>query len=65
MGANHYTYWDGVHWMNLFDFNLYGDPAMSISISGNPAPTVSEYGMIVMALLLITIGAVVIRRRGQ
>jgi hypothetical protein len=31
MGANHLTWWGGSHWMNLFDFNLYGDPAMSLS----------------------------------
>jgi len=31
MGANHYTFWDGCHWMNLFDFNLYGEPTMSLS----------------------------------
>jgi len=33
MGANHYTWWGGSHWMNLFDFNLYGDPALSLSES--------------------------------
>ncbi len=31
MGTNQYTWWGGAHWMNLFDFNLYGDPAMSLS----------------------------------
>jgi hypothetical protein len=31
MGANSNGNWNGSHWMNLFDFNLYGDPAMSIS----------------------------------
>jgi len=30
MGANQYTYWEGAHWMNLFGFNLYGDPATSL-----------------------------------
>jgi hypothetical protein len=30
MGANHHTWWGGSHWMNLFDFNLYGDPAMAL-----------------------------------
>jgi hypothetical protein len=26
--------WGGTSWMNLFDFNLYGDPAMSLTVSG-------------------------------
>ncbi len=30
MGANLYGYWDGSHWMNLMDFNLYGDPSVSL-----------------------------------
>ena len=30
MGANHHTWWGGSHWMNLFDFNLYGDPVRSL-----------------------------------
>jgi hypothetical protein len=30
MGVNHYTHWGGVHWQNLFDFNLYGDPATAV-----------------------------------
>jgi hypothetical protein len=30
MGANLYTFWDGCHMMNLFDFNLYGDPSVSL-----------------------------------
>jgi len=34
MGANMNGFWDGCHWMNLMDFNLYGDPAMSISERG-------------------------------
>ena len=42
MGANQYTFWGGTHWMNLFDFNLYGDPALSLfeSFQGTP-PTVT------------------------
>ena len=31
MGANRYSYWDGCHIMNLYDFNLYGDPAATIA----------------------------------
>lgn len=38
MGANLYTYWDGCHMMNLFDFNLYGDPSISLSSRGSAAP---------------------------
>jgi len=34
MGANHYTSWGGDHWMNLFDFNLYGDPTITLLASG-------------------------------
>jgi|GEM_PF-1100729 len=30
MGANQYPYWGGSSWMNLFDFNLYGEPATGI-----------------------------------
>lgn len=41
MGANMNAVWKGTHWMNLMDFNLYGDPAISISEQGvvtvNPA----------------------------
>jgi len=33
MGANLNGSWGGSHWMNLFDFNLYGDPAISLSES--------------------------------
>ncbi|QTA83685.1 Uncharacterized protein dnl_60990 [Desulfonema limicola] len=33
MGKNHLTWWDGCHWMNLFDFNLYGDPSVGINES--------------------------------
>ena len=38
MGAHQYTFWGGSHWMNLFDFNLYGDPALSLfaSFQGTP-----------------------------
>jgi hypothetical protein len=36
MGANYNGNWDGSHWMNLFDFNLYGDPAMSMTEKGVP-----------------------------
>jgi hypothetical protein len=30
MGANSNDYWPGSSWMNLFDFNLYGDPAIAL-----------------------------------
>ncbi len=30
MGANHYTGWGGSHWMNLFDFNVYGNPVTAL-----------------------------------
>ncbi len=38
MGAHQRTNWGGCHWMNLFDFNLYGDPALSLfeSFQGTP-----------------------------
>jgi len=32
------AYWGGASWMNLFDFNLYGDPATSIVIKGSACP---------------------------
>jgi len=32
MGAHYNGSWEGVHWMNLFDFNLYGDPAMPLRL---------------------------------
>jgi len=29
--------WDmGALWMNLLDFNLYGDPSLSLASSGDP-----------------------------
>jgi hypothetical protein len=37
MGASHYTAWGGSHWMNLFDFNLYGEPSMSLDETGTPS----------------------------
>jgi hypothetical protein len=40
MGANHYTSWGGSHWMNLFDFNLYGNPITSLD-DQNTSHTVS------------------------
>lgn len=42
MGAHQYNYWGGCHWMNLFDFNFYGDPSLSLfeSFQGTP-PTVT------------------------
>ncbi len=42
MGAHQYSFWGGCHWMNLFDFNLYGDPSLSLfeSFQGTP-PTVT------------------------
>jgi hypothetical protein len=40
MGANHYTSWGGCHWMNLFDFNVYGNPVTSLSDQA-PAHVVS------------------------
>jgi|GEM_PF-1303859 len=30
MGVHRYSYWDGCHIMNLYDFNLYGDPSATI-----------------------------------
>jgi hypothetical protein len=30
MGVHRYSYWDGCHIMNLYDFNLYGDPSAMI-----------------------------------
>jgi hypothetical protein len=38
MGAHQHTYWGGCHWMNLFDFNLYGDPSLSLFESFATAP---------------------------
>ena len=36
MGTNSNEMWtDGSSWMNLFDFNLYGDPSTSIIIKGS------------------------------
>jgi len=35
MGANMNGYWGSASWMNLFDFNLYGDPTTSLVISGS------------------------------
>jgi len=53
MGANQYTWWGGAHWMNLFDFNLYGDPAMALSecasahtVSTPDTPTGTDLGVI-------------------
>ena len=44
MGVNsNNMYYDGSSWMNLFDFNLYGDPATSIVISG-PSSTLYVSG---------------------
>jgi len=48
MGANQYTWWGGSHWMNLFDFNLYGDPAISISeqsVQVEPSPDIKANGL--------------------
>jgi hypothetical protein len=41
--------WGGVSWMNLFDFNLYGDPATSIVIKGSPCPDCPADGIITNA----------------
>jgi hypothetical protein len=42
MGANLYTYWDGCHMMNLFDFNLYGDPSAALESEGDPSLTLTS-----------------------
>ncbi|MEA1921237.1 MAG: PKD domain-containing protein, partial [Pseudomonadota bacterium] len=41
MGANQRINWGGSHWMNLFDFNLYGDPALSLLEYDQGAPPVT------------------------
>lgn len=37
MGSGLLTYWDGCHMMNLYDFNLYGDPSVSLASEGEAA----------------------------
>ena len=52
-------------WMNYLDFNLYGCPAVGLFTLGEPdsIPTLKEWGMIIMTLLLITVGTVLLRRQ--
>ena len=64
MGANQYTSWDGAHWMNLFDFNLYGDPAMPLSecssahtVSTPDTPTGTDLGVISVSYTYTTGGS--------
>ena len=50
-----------------FEFEVT-DPGLSIEVSQemvNPIPTVSEWGMIIMTLLLLTAGTIVLGRRRQ
>jgi len=44
MGANHYNYWEGCHWMNLFDFNLYGDPALAFKLQAINLDLAADFG---------------------
>ena len=44
MGANRYSFWDGCHIMNLFDFNLYGDPSATIAGRTSASPDFNNDG---------------------
>ena len=53
MGANMKSAWGGLSWMNLFDFNLYGDPITSLVIAGSSAcPDCPADGVITNATYL-------------
>lgn len=54
---DHYAeYWD------LFTFNLYGDPAL-VRERAEDVPTLSEWGMIILVLLVLATGTVAVVRR--
>ncbi|MCP4589957.1 MAG: IPTL-CTERM sorting domain-containing protein [bacterium] len=55
MPGNVYPYYCSVH----FGSGMDG----TITVTPNPVPTVSEWGMIVMGLLLVTAGTILVRRR--
>jgi hypothetical protein len=60
----HGGYWGGESWMNLFDFNLYGDPAISLSehssihsVTTPDAPSGPAQGLINVSYVYSTAGS--------
>lgn len=51
-------------YQNMYDYNLYGDPALNIVGIAN-IPTLSEWGMLILSLLLLAAGTIAVVRRRE